>query len=88
MDKVREFLKEKLTADNYNKLLGIDSPKMLAFVADAIELCRPDSVFVCTDSPEDIAYIRALAIKNGEEKKLAIPGHTIHFDGYYDQARD
>ena len=88
MDKVREFLKEKLTADNYNKLLGIDNPKMLAFVADAIELCRPDSVFVCTDSPEDIAYIRELAVKAGEEKKLAIPGHTIHFDGYYDQARD
>ena len=32
--------------------------------------------------------IRNKAIKDGEEKKLAIEGHTIHFDGFFDQARD
>jgi len=40
------------------------------------------------DAPEDIKYIREAAIKNGEEAPLAIEGHTIHFDNYYDQARD
>jgi phosphoenolpyruvate carboxykinase (GTP) len=88
MDNVNELLKQKLTADNYDKLIALENPKMHAFVADAIELTGPDSVFVCTDSPDDIVYIRQLAVKNGEEKPLNITGHTCHFDGYNDQARD
>jgi len=88
MDNVNELLKQKLTAEHYDKLIALDNPKMHDFIADAIELTRPASVFVCTDSPEDRAYIRDLAIKNGEEIPLAIPGHTCHFDGYHDQARD
>jgi len=88
MNNANELLKEKLTAENYNKLIALDNPKMHDFIADAIELCRPASVFVCTDSPQDIAYIRDLAIKNGEEIPLATQGHTCHFDGYQDQARD
>jgi phosphoenolpyruvate carboxykinase (GTP) len=88
MDNVKKFLKQKLTAENYDKLIDLDNPKMHAFVADAIELCGPASVFVCTDSPDDIDYLRKLAIKNGEEIPLNITGHTCHFDGYNDQARD
>ena len=88
MDNMKELLKEKLTAENYDKLIALDNPKMHTFVADAIELCGPSSVFVCTDSPDDIAYFRELAIKNGEEIPLNITGHTCHFDGYNDQARD
>ena len=53
MFNVNELLKEKLTAENYNKLIALDNPKMHDFVADAIELTEPASVFVCTDSPED-----------------------------------
>ena len=88
MFNVNELLKEKLTAENYNKLIALDNPKMHDFVADAIELTEPASVFVCTDSPEDTSHIRELAIKTGEEIPLDIPGHTCHFDGYHDQARD
>jgi phosphoenolpyruvate carboxykinase (GTP) len=88
MGNVNELLKQKLTAENYDKLVALDNPKMHAFVADAIELAGPDSVLVCTDSPDDIAYIRDLAVKNGEESPLNIKGHTYHFDGYNDQARD
>ncbi|MHC4245028.1 MAG: phosphoenolpyruvate carboxykinase domain-containing protein, partial [Planctomycetota bacterium] len=88
MSNVNELLKQKLTAENYDKLTALNNPKMHAFIADAIELTGPDSVFVCTDSPDDIAYIRDLAVKNGEESPLNIPGHTCHFDGYNDQARD
>jgi phosphoenolpyruvate carboxykinase (GTP) len=88
MDNVIQLLKQKLTTENYDKLTALNNPKMHAFVADAIELAGPDSVFVCTDSPDDIAYIRDLAVKNGEESPLNIPGHTYHFDGYNDQARD
>jgi phosphoenolpyruvate carboxykinase (GTP) len=88
MPDTKKLLKEKLTTENYDRLIALDNPKMHEFVADAIELCRPASVFVCTDSPQDVAYIRELAIKNGEEIPLNIPGHTCHFDGYHDQARD
>ena len=88
MDNVNQLLKQKLTAENHDKIIALKNPKMHAFVADAIELTGPDSVFVCTDSPDDIAYIRDLAVKNCEEKPLNIPGHTCHFDGYNDQARD
>jgi len=88
MDSVNELLKEKLTAENYDKLIALANPKLHNFVADAIELTGPASVFVCTDSADDVAYIRELAVKSGEEKQLNTPGHTCHFDGYYDQARD
>ncbi len=82
------ILKAKLGEEGYQKLMGIDNPKLHQFVAKYVELCNPDKVFVSTDSPEDIGYIREAAIRNGEEAKLATNGHTVHFDGYYDQARD
>ena len=88
MSNVKELLKEKLTAKNYDRLMALDNPEMHQFVADAIELTGPASVFVCSDSDEDRNYIRELAIKNGEEIPLDVPGHTCHFDGYHDQARD
>ncbi len=87
-EKYLKLLKEKIDSKNYQKLIQISNPKVHEFVADAIELCSPASVFVCTDSPEDIDYLRKLAIKAGEEISLDIPGHTCHFDGYNDQARD
>ena len=88
MSDTRKLLEEKLTAENYDKLVALDNHKMHEFIADAIGLCNPASVFVCTDSAEDIDYIRELAVKTGEEIPLNIPGHTCHFDGYNDQARD
>jgi len=83
-----DILKEKLGENDYQKLMGIDNPRLHEFVAKYVELCNPDKVFVSTDSPEDIKYIRESAIRNREEKKLAVEGWTVHFDGYYDQARD
>ena len=73
---------------SYNKLMKLENEKLHLFIAEAINLCRPDSVFICTDSPEDIDYIRQLTIDQGEETPLTIDGHTVHYDGYYDQARD
>lgn len=88
MGSINELLKEKLTTENYNRLMALDNPKMHEFVADAIELTGAASVSVLTDSEEDRTYIRELAIKNGEEIPLDVTGHTCHFDGYNDQARD
>ena len=79
---------ERLGPDNYQKLARINNPKLNQFIWKYVELCNPASIFVCTDSPRDIQYIRDAAIRNKEEAELTKEGHTIHFDGYNDQARD
>ncbi len=83
-----ERLKTKLGKEDYQKLIRLNNPQLHRFITQYIELCNPDKVFVCTDSEEDIQYIRREATRSEEEKKLAMNGHTVHFDGYYDQARD
>lgn len=70
------------------KLEALNNPKVIEYLEDAIALCKPASVTVITDADEDIQYVRDLALKNGEETKLGINGHTIHYDGVKDQARD
>jgi len=88
MANAKDILKKNMSQQNYDKLVVLDNEKLFNFVADAIKLTNPASVFVCTDKPEDMQYIRELAIKTGEEKKLKTKGHTYHFDGYSDQGRD
>ena len=87
-EKTEKILKQRLDKPQYKKLAALNNPKMHTFVAKYIELCNPAKIFVATDTPQDIAYIRDAAIRNGEERSLKIKGHTGHFDGYYDQARD
>jgi phosphoenolpyruvate carboxykinase (GTP) len=70
------------------KLEELNNQHVIKVVEEAIQLCKPAKVVVITDSKEDIAYVRKLTLINGEEKKLKMEGHTIHFDGYYDQGRD
>ena len=53
-----------------------------------VRLCKPSKVTVLGQSQQDIQYVRELAKQEGEESPLRIKGHTIHFDGYYDLARD
>jgi len=81
-------LRTALDDENFAKLTALRNPKLHQFIADAIERCTPDSVFVCTDSEDDVAYVRRRAVEIGDETPLAIEGHTIHFDGFRDQARD
>jgi phosphoenolpyruvate carboxykinase (GTP) len=85
---VSDFLKKRLGEEGYNKLSRIDNPELHAFVAKYVQHCNPDKVFICTDDPADLKYVREAAIKNGEEELLAAEGHTIHFDNAKDQARD
>ncbi|MCM8762113.1 MAG: phosphoenolpyruvate carboxykinase domain-containing protein, partial [Candidatus Omnitrophica bacterium] len=82
-------LKKKLREAEVNKLLKINNKSIHKFIADAVFLCKPKDVFICSDTPDEIAYIKNMAIVSGEESSaLSIPGHTFHFDGYYDQGRD
>ncbi len=87
-DNSLEILKARLSDSDYGKLAAIQNPALHRFIAKYVTLCNPDRVFVCTDAPEDIRTIREEAVRTGEEEPLAVEGHTIHFDGYYDQARD
>lgn len=77
-----------LDETNKAKLESLNNNYVVDIVNKYIELCKPTKVTILTDAPEDIQYVRDLALKNNEEKLLAMKGHTIHFDGYYDQGRD
>ena len=88
MSEAGKMLKERLTSEHYKRVAALDNLKLNAFIAEAIELTNPASVYVCNDSPADIDYIRKQAIKSGEERPLNIEGHTYHFDGMEDQGRD
>jgi phosphoenolpyruvate carboxykinase (GTP) len=83
-----EILKNKLDNRNYKVLTAIENEGLLDFIADAIQLCNPESVWVHTDSTEDVEYNRQMVVKLNEERPLKLKGHTIHFDGPEDQARD
>jgi len=87
-ERYTELLKEKCTETSYRKLMALDNAKLHDFVGKYAELCNPDSIFVGDDSDEDAQYIRDKSLETGEEGKLAVQGHTIHYDGYNDQARD
>jgi phosphoenolpyruvate carboxykinase (GTP) len=82
------ILNSKLEKTEFEKLMKIDNPEVHGFIAKFIEICNPSRVFIASDSQEDIQYIRDCAIRDKAEVKLANPNHTVHFDGFFDQARD
>lgn len=89
MNPYLEALQPKLSPQDLKKLNAIDNPIVHEFIAKASDLCHPDKLFICSDAPEDIAYVRQQAIATGEERAiLSLQGHTVHFDGINDQGRD
>jgi phosphoenolpyruvate carboxykinase (GTP) len=89
MNPYLEALQPKLSAHDFKKLSAIDNPNVHEFIAKENDLCQPKEIFICSDSAEDIAHVRKQAIASGEEQAiLSLPGHTVHFDGEYDQGRD
>ncbi|MFP4116232.1 MAG: phosphoenolpyruvate carboxykinase (GTP) [Candidatus Aenigmatarchaeota archaeon] len=82
-----EEFEERYGSETREKLEGIPE-EVAEFVLKWINHCRPETVFVKTDSEEDVEYVRRRAVELGEEKKLKREGHTVHFDGEKDQARD
>ena len=83
----QQVFKVKMDAQNLGKLKRIQNPDVLKKIANATVLCEPDSVFIDTGSEEDRQFIRELALKKGEESKLPMEGHTIHFDLKEEQGR-
>jgi|TARA_B100001971_G_C18262510_1_gene588331 phosphoenolpyruvate carboxykinase (GTP) len=77
-----------LRGNSLKKIVTLRNPHVLRQVREFIDLCKPSGVTVITDDPTEIEYVRNLALNLGEEQPLKMDGHTIHFDGYADQARD
>ncbi|MHC4950583.1 MAG: phosphoenolpyruvate carboxykinase (GTP) [Planctomycetota bacterium] len=84
----KSVLQERIDPQNLEKLNALGNDRLNAFIAEAIELTNPETVLVFTDSKEDIETIREKAKNGGGEHTLATAGHTYHFDGPKDQARD
>jgi len=83
-----EKLRTKLSELDYQKLEAIINPEVSQFITEASELCNPKEIFICSDTSDQVSYIRHMAVAKGEERPLALEGHTYHFDGMYDQGRD
>ena len=87
IDEARTIIKEKLDDVNLAKLDKIKTEDAIIKIANAISLCKPDSVIVSTGSAEDMQKIRELSIEKGEESPLAMKDHTIHYDLPEEQGR-
>jgi phosphoenolpyruvate carboxykinase (GTP) len=83
-----EAIRPKMSEEDYNELCVLTNPKVYEFIAKSSDLCNCEKIFICSDSAEDIAHVRQQAIATGEETVLKLQGHTVHFDGMYDQGRD
>jgi phosphoenolpyruvate carboxykinase (GTP) len=89
MNPYLEALQPKLSQFDFKKLSAIDNPNVHEFIAKASDLCHAEKIFVCSDSAEDVSYVRQQAVAIGEERAiLTLSGHTVHFDGINDQGRD
>ena len=83
----RNLFEQQLDSEHLSRLALITNEEALLKVANAIAMCAPDRVYVHTGSEEDCAIVRRMSLEKGEEKKLAMTGHTIHFDLPEDQGR-
>ena len=81
------IFRQYMDENHLNRILKINNSDVLIRIANSIVLCNPKSIFVNTGTPEDLVYIKELAIKKGEESPLAIKNHTIHFDLEKEQGR-
>ena len=83
-----EQLEKKCVKGGFQKLQALNNAKLLQHVNRYVTRCNPDTVYVCDDSDTDRNYISQEALDRREENALNLDGHTIHFDGPKDQARD
>ncbi|MGD9242181.1 MAG: phosphoenolpyruvate carboxykinase (GTP) [Desulfobacterales bacterium] len=81
------LFEEKLEAEQLSRLQRIKHPEVKLKIANALAMCRPEYVFVNTGTESDRQFIRDLALERGEESKLPMSGHTIHYDLREEQGR-
>jgi phosphoenolpyruvate carboxykinase (GTP) len=81
------LFENRLDEKNLSGIQKIKNPEVVVKIANSIAMCEPETVFINTGSESDKVYIREIALKNGEEAKLPMDGHTIHFDLKDEQGR-
>jgi phosphoenolpyruvate carboxykinase (GTP) len=87
IDEARNIFREMMNPENLAKIEKIKNEEALLKIANAIAMGKPKDVFVNSGTEADLAAIRAMSVDKGEEAKLAMDGHTIHYDLAAEQAR-
>ena len=87
LDEAKSLFRVRCDQENVAKLSRITNEEALLKIANAISMTDPDAVFVNTGSDADVQRVREMSIEKGEERPLAMKGHTIHFDLAQEQAR-
>ena len=83
-----DSLSRYMDNESLTKLKALNNPHVMEQVTRFLDLCKPAKAIVFDDSQEDVKRVRQLAIELSEEEPLNMTGHTIHYDSFYDQARD
>jgi phosphoenolpyruvate carboxykinase (GTP) len=81
------LFKNKLDHNHFSRIRKIEHGEVIIKIANSIAMCEPDAVFINTGSDSDKAHIKEMALQNGEEEKLPMPDHTVHFDLKDEQGR-
>ncbi len=76
-----------LNKETAAKLAKIKNEEARLKIANAIAMCQPKDVFITTGSEADKQWVREYSLKKGEERKLAMQDHTIHYDLPMEQGR-
>ncbi len=74
--------------DAHRQLKELGNDHVMGIVGKYAELCQPEKITILTGTTEDFDKVKQRALDNGEEKPLATPGHTYHFDGFENLRRD
>ena len=82
-----QIFEDKLDATNLSRIQKITHTEVVIKIANSITMCKPDAVFINTGSESDTNYIREMSLQKGEEAKLPMENHTIHFDLKDEQGR-
>ena len=87
IEMAQSVFNNKMDAVNLSKIHKITNLSVLLKIANAISFCDPDSVFINTGSDEDRQFVRDLALQKGEEARMAMENHTVHYDLKEEQGR-
>jgi len=76
VDRSISELESKLSREDSDKLSRIKNGGIHEFIAEAVKICNPAEIFICSDTPDEIARIKNMAIVSGEESAaLSIPAY-------------
>ena len=64
----QKIIEGKLDSANLAKLAPITNSEARIKIANAIKMCKPDSVFINSGSDEDLQWVREYSLTKGEEK--------------------